>query len=86
MLMVWRFQIRQSRHFNAPPRKSKRLRVNIMLPTFSLMSHFHSFFLVISAFLLLILHSSSLKTKWFSITYYFYLDLFPYMEYLDVSS
>ena len=50
MLMVWRFQIRQSRHFNAPPRKSKRLRLNIMLPTFPFMSHFHSFFLVISAF------------------------------------
>jgi len=50
MLMVWRFQIRQSRHFNAPPRKSKRLRANIMLPTFPFMSHFHSFFLVISAF------------------------------------
>ena len=47
---------------------------------------FSFIFLVISAFLLLILHSSSLKTKWFSITYYFYLDLFPYMEYLDVSS
>jgi hypothetical protein len=81
--MVWRFQIRQSRHFNALPRKSKRLRLNIMLPTFSFMSHFHSFFLVIAAFFTS--NPALIKFK-NSVVFYFYLDLFPYMEYLDVSS